>query len=73
MSKAWWKAALIRAVKTWAQAGIAYLGSGMVGVLDTDWIGFLSVTCLSLVLSLLTSLAGLPEVDNGESPMTSKE
>lgn len=73
MSKAWWKAALIRAVKTWAQTGIAYLGSGMVGVLDTDWIGFLSVTCLSLVLSLLTSLAGLPEVDNGESPMIDKE
>ena len=61
----WIKAAAIRAIKTWAQAGIAYLGTGAIGVLEVDWVGFLSVTCMALVLSLLTSLAGLPECDGG--------
>ena len=61
----WFKAAAIRAVKTWAQAGLAYLGTGAIGVLETDWVGFLSVTCMALVLSLLMSLAGLPECSDG--------
>lgn len=64
--KTWLKAAGIRAVKTWAQAGVAYLGSGAIGVFEADWVGFLSVTIMAAVLSILTSLAGLPEA---ESPM----
>lgn len=64
MTKAWAKAALIRAVRTWAQAGLAYLGTGAIGIFETDWRGFVSVTCMALVLSLLMSLAGLPEVDD---------
>ena len=60
----WLKAAGIRAVKTWAQAGVAYIGTGAVGVLDLDWVGFLSVSLMAAVLSILTSLAGLPEADS---------
>lgn len=63
----WLKAALIRAAKTWAQAGIAYLGTGAAGVLEVDWVGFLSVTCLAALVSILTSIAGLPEAHDGES------
>lgn len=59
----WLKAAAIRAVRTWAQAGVAYLGSGAIGVFEVDWMGFLSVTCMAAVLSLLTSLAGIPEAE----------
>lgn len=62
--KAWLKAAAIRAVKTWAQAGVAYLGSGAAGVFEADWVGFLSVSLMAAVLSILTSLAGLPEADS---------
>lgn len=60
----WLKAAGIRAVKTWAQAGVAYLGTGAVGVLEVDWIGFMSITVMAAVLSLLMSLAGLPEAES---------
>ena len=64
--KAWAIAALIRAVKTWAQGGLAYLGSGVAGVFDTDWVGFLSVSLMAFALSWLTSIAGLPEASDGE-------
>lgn len=60
----WLKAAGIRAVKTWAQAGVAYIGSGAVGVFDLDWVGFASVSLMAAVLSILMSLAGLPEADS---------
>ena len=62
--RAWLKAAGIRAVKTWAQAGVAYIGSGAVGVFDLDWTGFVSVSLMAAVLSILMSLAGLPEADS---------
>lgn len=62
--KTWLKAAGIRAVKTWAQAGVAYLGSGAIGVFEADWVGFCSVTVMAAVLSILTSLAGLPEAES---------
>lgn len=65
--KAWALAALIRAVKTWAQAGVAYLGSGAIGVFDVDWMGFLSVTLMAFALSWLTSIAGIPEAAGGET------
>ena len=59
----WLKAAAIRAVRTWAQAGLAYLGTSMIGIFEVDWVGFVSVTCMSAALSLLTSLAGIPEAE----------
>ena len=74
--KEWAIAALIRALKTWAQAGVAYIGTSAVGILGFDWIGFASITGMAFLLSWLTSVAGLPEASNGEtlpSLMTSVE
>ena len=58
----WFKAAGIRAVKTMAQSALAVLGSGMIGVLDVDWLNLISITIMAGVCSILTSIAGLPEV-----------
>lgn len=62
MTKIWIKAAGVRAVKTMAQAALAVLGSGMIGVLDVDWLNLISITIMAGVCSILTSIAGLPEV-----------
>ena len=62
MTKIWIKAAGVRAVKTMAQSALAVLGSGMFGVLDVDWLNLLSITIMAGVCSILTSIAGLPEV-----------
>lgn len=58
----WLRAALVRAIRTAAQAAIGVMGTGLVGILDVDWIAVLSVAGMGAVLSVLTSLAGLPEV-----------
>ena len=65
MSKNWWKAAGIRAVKTFAQALIACIGAGA-ALLEVNWSYALSVATVAAILSLLTSLTGLPEVDDDE-------
>ena len=62
MTKDFWKAALVRAVKTFAQAMVAQIGAGSIGVVQFDWLGALSVSAMAAVLSIFTSLAGLPEV-----------
>ena len=65
MNKNWWKAAGIRAVKTFAQALIAGIGAG-VAIYEVNWSYALSVAAVAAILSLLTSLAGLPEVEDDE-------
>ena len=65
-SGAWWAAAGVRALRTGAQALATLIGTGQVGVTDLDWSQMLSVTATMMVLSLLTSLAGLPEVGEGQ-------
>lgn len=59
--KMWWKAAGVRAVKTIAQTCIATIGASAL-LSDVNWITVLSTAVLAGVLSLLTSVAGLPEV-----------
>ena len=60
--KEWTVAALIRALKTFAQCFAASIGTGMVTVQEVDWLRAASVSFVAFVLSLLTSLGGLPEV-----------
>lgn len=60
--KKWFKAAGIRAVKTVAQTAVATIGTSAV-IADVNWAIVGSASLLAGVLSLLTSIAGLPEVD----------
>lgn len=62
----WWKAALIRAARTFAEATLAYIGSSAVVLSDVNWIAALSAGALGAVAALLIALAGLPEVDEHE-------
>lgn len=59
----WWAAAGVRALKTFAQAAIATIGSSA-ALAQVDWRLVASASALAAILSMLTSLAGLPEVDN---------
>lgn len=58
----WWKAAGIRALKTIAQTAIATIGTNAV-MGDVNWFVVGSASLLAGVLSILTSIAGLPEVE----------
>lgn len=61
MNKKWWKAASIRALRTMAQTAIAVIGTSMV-LTDVNWVALVSSSILSGLLSMLTSIGGLPEV-----------
>ena len=58
----WARAAAVRAVKTMAQTAVAMLGGEMAGIHNTEWGAVLSVSLLAGIVSVLTSVAGLPEV-----------
>ena len=61
-SKNWWRAAGIRALKTVAQTAVATIGTAAV-LSEVNWVAVVSASVLAGILSILTSLAGLPEVD----------
>lgn len=62
-TKEWVRAAAIRAIKTMAQTAIATIGTSAV-ISDIDWKLVLSASAVAGILSVLTSIAGLPEVDD---------
>ena len=65
MFKKWMKAAGIRAIKTVAQTAVATIGTSVV-MTAVDWKFVVSASVLAGILSLLTSVAGLPEVKEDE-------
>lgn len=61
INRTWWKAAFVRALRTVAQTAVATIGTAAL-IERVNWLAVLSASALAGVLSLLTSLAGLPEV-----------
>ena len=61
MNAKWWKAAGIRAIKTVAQTAVATIGTSAI-LSEVNWLVVASASALAGILSMLTSVAGLPEV-----------
>ena len=66
MNKTWFKAALVRAIKTVCQTAIATIGTSAY-LAQVDWKVVISASVLAGLLSLLTSIGGLPEVSDGNT------
>jgi len=62
--KSWIKAALIRAVRTFAEAALAYIGTGALVLGDVNWIAVLSAGAFGFITAILLALTGLPEVED---------
>lgn len=65
-NKKWWAAAGTRAIKTMAQTAVATIGASTM-ITETNWVVVASATAMAGILSLLTSMAGLPEVEEKEA------
>ena len=61
--KKWIKAAGIRAIRTFAEAALAYIGTGAIVLGDVNWLGVLSAGAFGAITALLLALAGLPELE----------
>ncbi len=68
--KKWIKAAGIRAIRTFAEAALAYIGTGAVVLGDVNWLAALSAGLMGAVVALLIALAGLPEVPEDDDSET---
>ncbi len=64
--KEWLKAALTRAVRTFAEAMLAYIGTGAIVLGDVNWLAALSAGGFGFLTALLLALTGLPEVGERE-------
>lgn len=71
--KQWGIAAGVRALKTAAQTAVVLIGSDMVNIVTLDWPYIVGCVATAAVLSVLTSVAGVPEVDEGTSPLKKGE
>jgi len=60
--KKWFKCAGIRAIKTFAQTAVSLITVGQM-VTELNWLEILGISATSAIVSILTSIAGLPEVD----------
>lgn len=60
--KEWLKAAATRAIRTMAQSALAIIGTSALTMGDVDWKMVVSASALAALISLLTAIAGLPEV-----------
>lgn len=65
----WWKAAVVRAIRTFAEAAIAVIGTAAV-MSEVDWRYAISAALLAAIVSILMSLAGLPEVEESADKAT---
>lgn len=63
----WWEAAGTRAIRTTAQTAFSLIGTNAIGMTDVDWPAVASAAALAAVLSLLMSIASLPEAEGGEA------
>ena len=72
MSKTWAKYAAIRAIKTVCQTAIASIGTAAV-LSEVNWLAVASASILAGILSLLTSLAGIPEASNAPLQIIDQE
>ena len=61
--KKWALAALIRAIRTFAEAALAYIGTGAIVLGDVNWLAAMSAGGLGFVTAILLALTGLPEVE----------
>lgn len=66
--KRWIMAAGIRAIKTFCQGMIALIGADYINIIDIDWPYILGTSATMALLSLLTSIAGLPELKTDKTP-----
>lgn len=60
--KKWAKAALVRAVRTFGESALAYIGTGALLLKDVNWLGVLSAGAFGFIIAILLALKGLPEV-----------
>lgn len=70
--KEWFKKAGIRAIRTFAQAALASIGTTAAAMGDVNWKYVVSVSVLSSILSLLTSVVSIPEVGKNDTSNTEK-
>ena len=66
MYKTWFEAAIIRAIRTFAEAALAYIGTGALVLGDVNWLAVLSAGAFGFVTAMLLALTGLPEVQQDE-------
>lgn len=59
--KKWAYAALIRAIRTFSESALAYIGTGAIVLGDVNWLAALSAGALGFIMAWLLALAGLPE------------